>query len=81
MKTAESWLTITEVMNLICGTLSDPTCGADTKMGYLMSGAFATALLSVLLLYSGIITLEASIQEDTSSNEVLTFICTHVLCE
>ena len=61
-----------EVINIICGTFSDLTCGADTKMGYLMSGAFATAVLSVLLIYSGIITLEASIQEDTSSNEVNT---------
>ena len=50
-------------------------------MGYLMSGAFATALLSVLLIYSGIITLEASIQEDTSSNEVNTSISNHLLFE
>ena len=50
-------------------------------MGYLMSGAFATALLGILLLYSGIINIEASIQEDTSSNEVNTSIYNYLLCE
>ena len=39
-------------------------------MGLLTSGAFATALLSILLIYYSIISLEASAEEDFSSNEV-----------
>ena len=39
-------------------------------MGLLTSGAFATALLSILLIYYSVISLEASAEEDFSSNEV-----------
>ena len=47
------------------------TCGADIRMGLLTSGAFATALLSILLIYYSVISLEASAEEDFSSNEVV----------
>ena len=40
------------------------------RMGLLRSGAFATALLSILLIYYSVISLEASAEEDFSSNEV-----------
>jgi len=42
------------------------------RMGLLTSGAFATALLSILLIYYSVISLEASAEEDFSSNEVKT---------
>ena len=51
-------------------------------MGFLTGGAFATALLSILLIYFSIISLEAS-EKDISSNEVkmASFILVHVLLQ
>ena len=49
------------------------TCGADIRMGLLTSGAFATALLGILLIYYSVTSLEASVEEDFSSNEVYRF--------
>ena len=42
----------------------------DIRMGLLTSGAFATALLGILLIYYSVTSLEASTEEDFSSNEV-----------
>ena len=39
-------------------------------MGLLTSGAFATALLGILLIYYSVTSLEASEEEDFASNEV-----------
>jgi len=44
----------------------------DIRMGLLTSGAFATALLGILLIYYSVTSLEASTEEDFSSNEVNT---------
>ena len=59
-------------LDVSCVALFRFTCGAksEIRMGLLTSGAFATALLSILLIYYSVISLEASAEEDFSSNEV-----------